>query len=649
MKTVDPIKHLAVLLVEVTDKINTKADSSQPIFGTSLDENNPPLAWCVKKRNLLLKASNLDVEAIINGTATILPVVFEKASNFKTHSLQFIRGKEEEMRISKFNSVISKYENKNSFEIVQIYNSANRGGPAEMLYPEFTWTELPAPPMLQRVNGGALPVPAFACARVPTWDLSDGDTWLLLNRAEFLRCVNTNGWYPEHVAIKGEPFEQATIIAAKSVAYITAITSTSTAAEITAMSNKISVFTAADSANRYDEANHAKNLLTQESRFRKCKQLFNTALGPSIQPDISSYIAKNDFHGAYAALDEKYGVVANGTIILNLLKGALLHPQTYANRTTVQDLCNAWEAVMVILTDLSYNTLQTALVDQIPYGEICSSLYLSDADFLTKYPTGTRIISYADSRTYFLFAHKNGEFSHKIVNFATEKKKVTIADIKQSLLDAEQYLRAHPNPLTSKPSAYQASISQDASTRGDYTSHEIEQLVAQARTGEYHTEFIHSSEDQTENEYSAFYASSTALRIKDPEYLKPCAICKHARDRAFREKAQDHVALQCPALSNLATLSDLQINSLGFPTNIQALLPKYTTLLSKRISFPKTEPNNTSLKRPHENDASSEIEQLKKRITELQRGGSGAPTNPYARQVFVPSNNESKELEETKA
>ena len=645
MKTIDPIKHLAVLLVEVTDKINTKADASQPIFGTAIDENNPPLAWCVKKRNLLLKSNNLDVEAIVNGTATVLPAVFDKASNFKNHCLQFIRGKEEEMRITKFNSIVSKYENKNSYEIVKIYNSANRGGPAEMLYPEFTWLELPAPPMAQRVNGGALPVPAFACARVPTWDLDVGDTWLLLNRAEFLQCVNVNGWYPEHVAIKGEPYEQATIIAAKSVAYITAITTTSTEAEITAMSNKINVFTAADSANRYDEANHAKNLLTQEGRFRKCKQLFNTALGPTIQPDISSYIAKNDFHGAYKALDVKYGVVANGTIILNLLKGALLHPQTYANRSTVQDLCNAWQAVMIILTDLSYNTLKTALVDQIPYGEIGSSLYLSDADFLTKYPTGVRILTYADSRTYFLFAHKNGEFSHKIVNFATEKKKVSITDIKQSLLDAEQYLRAHPNPISSKPSAYQASFSQGSSASHDYSSHEIDQLVAQAVTGEYHTDFVHGSDNST-NDYSAFYASFP--RAKDPEYMKPCGICKHARDKAIQDTAVNHIALHCPALAKLATLTNYQINTLGLPNNIQANLPDYSTLLAKRTN-PKTEPSSNSLKRPLDNEVSSEVEQLKKRITELQRGASSAP-HPYARQVvFVPSENESKDLDETKA
>ena len=310
---------------------------------------------------------------------------------------------------------------------------------------------------------------------------------------------------------------------------------------------------------------------------------------------------------------------------------------------------------MVILTDLTYNTLLTAAIDQIPYNDIKSSLYLSEADYKTKYPTQVRILSYADSRTYFLFAHKHGEFSHKIVNYATEKKKVSITDIKQNLIDAEQYLRAHPTPLSGKASAHQASAFQATSMSSDYSSQEIDKLVAQAITGVYHTDFVHSSDESattlatTDDDYSAFFASSNSFRVKDPEYLKPCGICKHARDTSFRTKAQEHIALLCPALAKLATLSDLQINTLGFPTSIQAVLPKYSDLLSKRNSSKATEPNSGSAKRPFDHGVSSEVEQLKKKIAELQREAVVGPPNPYARQAFVPSSNEAKELNETKA
>ena len=129
--------------------------------------------------------------------------------------------------------------------------------------------------------------------------------------------------------------------------------------------------------------------------------------------------------------------------------------------------------------------------------------------------------------------------------------------------------------------------------------------------------------------------------------MKPCAICKHARDSIIRSKAVDHVALRCPALPNLAIISDLQINNLGLPSSFQAGLPTYFTLLLKRNS-PKTEPT-ASLKRRLDSAESSEIQQLKKRITELQRGAVG-PSIPYARQAFVPSSNEAKDqLDETKS
>ena len=649
-KTIELEKYTKVVLREVAERNNTTDDSKLSIVGGPLDQTHLALAWCLKQSLFLLRADNEHIRQYVDGTAPIIPKVFNKDSSLKQECLDQIEKKRVLLYDINFTKYILPYQNKTEYELIQEYTRMNRHSTTPLLFPRHLWAgedAHPAPPVAQRMNNG-LAYPAFTCPRVATFNVADPDTWLDLNRAEFRNCVNKNGWYLQHVDSKGEPFEAASEKARNSVRHITAITNANTLAEITASAKSLGVYPDAKKVHSTNEENHISRLDKQDIKFKKTKNLFLTALGPAFHELIKNFLKVNDFPGALNAINIKYGVIndGSGTNLLDILRTALSDATTYAGIHDVQKAQNVWTSVMTAYINLSYIKDNAVDANRLTMEEIESSLMMEDPDFALTYPAPKyRVLSYMDSRNYFLKAHEYGRLKHKIAKYAVEDITANITSIIKYLLTKEQHMITNPH-------SYPAEKSSSAFNAASVPSNEeILKLMAFNATGQWVQDFVpqslydndpnseavsipsysHASDVASGSanyandlqKYNDSRSSSAGTYVKT--YARPCVICSMAgnvtdkNDPNFRETVKNnmknHFALNCPYLPKLAALQGGVPNHYNWPSHSQCGLPPYPELLAlRKRKGPPTTTYPTMSHSDRADKAEKELQALKRKF-----------------------------------
>ena len=578
--------------------LQTKESDTGIIFGTPLDLFNEKLAHNIKQTNIATAFDNVHCLDFWMGIRTWIDTVFSEEQSINQHCLRLIQGAITEKSNRDRNLELSDYRRLDNYLIFKLWNSLHPQN--TKTFPQHTWRNNPGqldaagnavvldPPVADRTS---YLVPFSS----PSFNVQVADTWDPLSPAEFELAVLQHGFYAHHLRTRGFIFDEATRNASFPFRKFRTLTSASPTADILSAAHELNVYNQAFERAQRDRSEHASRLKDDEAKKRVMKSLTDRIFGPSHQQAISSFKQAWNFNGIRLYFKAKYGVLTDSTVVIDEIRKALTTPSTYSKCTSVADLVNTWEMLSSIFISLEHNHRGTPEAHRpTNIHEIRSSLYKDSLSYSADHPHTPRIISYADSRAYFLFPFEISRYSRLVRKYKTEELTKTIEHIK-AVLEREEDAD-HKDPQRSLSSAVPTAFMLNASSEPGHD--ELLAAAAQDRNSSSshspYTFLLPSSSIPPSNHCSSLeptYAEkeaawnlhALAVFSDSPAsilHTKPCPICKligRLRHPEERANAEQHSLYDCPILPKIAHLPSPNLQ--GYPTNLQARLPPYSSIL----------------------------------------------------------------------
>jgi len=582
---VDIPRLTRILLREASSRANTDAASDQPILGGPLDGRHKNLAYLIKLQNLELRLSNSGVLQEWLGTKPIVPPIFNFNSTLKTDCITRIIGAAATDVSSRHSAHLSKFED--CTDDYAIWTLFNRKFPQQQkTFPLKAWKDdgiifaglHPDPPLHLRTN----PLPAF---HRPDFDYQDPATWHSLSSSDFERALCLYGFYPQHLVSRGFVFDATLLIAQAPNKDSLTVSQASPHAQVIQIAQDLNVLSFSQATTEKKCAQHWLDTKAQHEAFLLLKRFLATAFGQDFQDELSPFSLTNNFNGARIHLATTYGKLENSTSVLDHVRGALNSMQTYSNCTSVQGVINTWETTLSLVIFLSHIHLNTPLPSRpSSSADILSSLYLSDVDFSSTFPTTSRIIRYEDALGYFLHPFQSSSMSSLVIRWISEDAQLSILNMKAILLKVEQLEKLAPPFLSlslSSPS-FPSSIKSfgvhiDPSIHKDLI--EDNRLYALQVSGTSQpTPSLLSPHPALPSSSSSSISALTANRsIPSPSLHPfdtsvfsrlPCILCVNGGSAHHQEKAaaSSHSLVACPILPHIAHLSKNELNHQKWPS-----------------------------------------------------------------------------------
>ena len=583
-----------VFVQEQIQHLHTKEGDTGIIFGSRLDLLNERLAWNCKKFNVELAFDNVHCLNIWTGKREWTDTIFNEEKTLNKHCLRLIEDTITNLTTKDRNTELSAYRMLDDYAVFKLWNRLHPQN--TKTFPRHTWLnnvgDLDAaghpvvldPPLADRTDD-AIPF-AF-----PGFDIHDPDTWDILTANDFERAQLHYGIYSEHLFVRGFIFNQAQRNASVPYKKLRTIIATSPTAEIIKAARELNVHNSAFEQTQRDRMEHSSRLKDDEAKKKTMKALVDRIFGPTHQQSIGAFKQACDFNSIRLYFEEKYGVLTDSTMVIDEVRKALSTPSSYSKCTNVASIVNTWEMLCCILISLEHNHRGTPVANRPPdIHTIRSSLYKTSLSYTTDYPLTPRIISEADSRANLLFPFEVSRYSRLVREYKTRDKKKPIEDIKTVLEDEED--ADHKDPQRSLSSgAPRAFMVHAPSEPGldEFWSIALQDPKPHTLPSSFPPSSITSNipsfepfltEEETEwnlHALAVFSENSTALL-----HTRPCPICIHiGRNRHPEERAnaEKHSLNDCPILPKIAQLPNPNLQ--GYPTNFQASLPSYSSLLSR--------------------------------------------------------------------
>ena len=598
MSTTPSQAQLCQLYVqEQIHQLHTKEGDTGIVFGSKLDLLNEKLAYNCKKYNLELAFDNVHCLNYWLGTQTWIDTIFNEENVLNQHSLRLIEGAITD-RITKDRDLeLSDYRKLDDFAIFKLWNRLHPQN--AKTFPRHTWLNNVGD-LDNAGNPVVLDPPAVdrSSYLVPFtpigFDVQDSDTWDPLDSINFERATVLYGFYPHHLRTRGFIFDEATRNASFPYRKYKTLTAASPTAEIIKAAKDLNVYNSAFEHIQRDRMEHSSRLKDEEAKKTTMKAVTDRVLGPTHQQAIAVYKQTCNFNAIRLYLEEKYGVLTDSTMVMDEIRKALTTPSTYAKCTNVASLVSTWEMLSSIFISLEHNHRRTPKARRpANINEIRASLYKDSLTYIADYPHTPRIISYADSRAYFLFPFELSQYASLVRQYKTEQLTKTIKNIKAVLERAED--ADHRNPQRSLSSAAPTTFMASICSEPGYDN--LWSLALNNRASSLSSSSLPSpstpvpphhpsssvptlpKEEAAWNLHALTVFSDNLVAIA---YAKPCPVCKHIgknrhpQERAFAEK---HCLFNCPILPKIVHLPNPNIQ--GWPNNKQAGLPPYPSVLSR--------------------------------------------------------------------
>ena len=453
----------------VVHQLETKEGDTGIIFGTPNDLVNQNLAHNIKKINVDLAFDTVHCLDIWMGNRAWIDKVFSEEKTLNQHSLRLVQGAITEKTNKDRDLELLDYRRLDDYGVFKLWNSLHPQ--LTKTFPRHTWRNnlgdldgagnpvVLDPPATDRTSY----VPPFSPAG---FDIHDADTWEALSPVDFERATLMHGFYPHLLRTRGFIFNEATRNASYPFRKQKALTAASPTADILAAAKELNVHNAALDQTQRDRLEHGSRLKDDEAKKKTMRALTDRIFGPSHQQALAPFKQASDYNGIRLYFEGKFGVMSNSTVVIDEIRKAFTTPSTYAKCTSVADSVNTWEMLSIIFISLEHNHRATPTAD-LPKDihEIRSSLYKDSVDYSADYPTTPRIVSYPDSRAYFLYPFELSRYSSLVRKYKIEETKKTIEEIKGVLERAED--ADHKDPQRSLSSARPRAFMVNASSHDD--------------------------------------------------------------------------------------------------------------------------------------------------------------------------------------
>lgn len=648
----------------VVNQLETKEGSTGIIFGTAQDLINQNLAHNIKKINVDLAFDTVHCLDLWMGQRAWIDKVFSEEKTLNTHCIRLIQGAIKEKSNRDRDLELQDYRKLDDSAIFKLWNSLHPQN--SKTFPRHTWRNnvgdvdaagnpvILDPPAIERTS--------YVIPFAPVgFDIHVAETWEALNDVDFERATVMNGFYPHFLRTRGFIFAEATRNAAYPFRKLTALTIASTTVAILEAARELNVYNAAFEQTQRDRSDHSKRLKDDEAKKKIMRTLTDRIFGPTHQQAIAPFKQTSDYNGIRLYFDTKFGAMTDSTVVIDEIRKAFTTPSTYSKCTSVADSVNTWEMLSIIYISLEHNHRGTAAADlPADIHAIRASIYKDSVDYAADYPTTPRIVSYADSRAYFLFPFELSRFSSIVRRYKTDQLIKTITEIK-AVLEREEDAD-HKDPQRAYSSAAPRAFMVNAtSEHGDdefltgtsqYTnrSSSLNPYSHPSHPNPYPDNLPSSEPFTTEEEVGwdthalAVFAENSAAIL----YVKPCPICKllgKVRYPEERAKAEHHNLHDCPILPKIVAAMPANPNHQGYPRHDQAGLPPYPSILAKIQSA-----KSSGVKREHSSQTKpafskdSVKDQMIKRLYNPSRAHLAVTSNESAlSSYFVPAGNETKE------
>ena len=573
----------------VVNQLETKELDTGIIFGTPHDLINQNLAHNIKKINVELAFDTVHCLDIWMGTRAWADKTFNEEKSLNQHCIRFIAGASQNKTNKDRDLELSDYRSLDDFAVVQRWNSLHPQ--SNKTYPQHTWRnnlgDLDAAGNPVVLNPPAIDRTSYTVPFAPPgFNIHDADTWDDLNAVDFERATLMHGFWPHLLRTRGFIFDEATRNASFPFRKLVALTVASPTAEIIAAAKQLDVYNTSFGEMQRDRAEHSSRLKDDEAKKRTMRSLTNRIFGPSHQQALAPFKQASDFNGIRLYFEGKFGAMTDSTVVIDEILKAFTTPSTYAKCTSVADSINTWEMLSIIYISLEHNHRKTPVARRPADIHVTrASLYKNSVTYTADHPRTPRIISYSDSRAYFLFPFELSRFSSVILKYKIEQTKKSIEHIKGVLERAEDADLKNPQRAFSAapPKAFMVNASSEPD-RDDLSPSSSSLLPTNPPPPHPHNYLSTNASNSTAEDadwdhhaLAVFAENSTAIL-----HAKPCPICiligkaRHPEERANAEK---HSLFDCPVLPNIAHLPNP--NFQGYPNNGQAGLPPYPSLLSK--------------------------------------------------------------------
>ena len=315
-------KLMKLVLRELTNKLNTKPTDTGIIYGTPTDQSDLAMVWILKRPNFLLAANLLGILPHVLGTAQWHSEVFDEAATLKKYMLALIRSEVQKIRLTEKKAFLFSFSKLSVYDFVTKWNEAY---PADrLLYPASSWKTAGNPPVAQRYLATlAWPNGLAGNLDPPGFDPNSAASYAALNDANFAYTVNKHGYHQETIPVRGKIVTAANRLSSLSVAAYSTITDASPIADIENAAHELSVHEKAVEKTEKAHSTHSANKTADMPLKDKAATLFSLKIGSLQQPVISSFTAKKDYAGAFAALDKTYQNLTHARNVLTTLLTAM--------------------------------------------------------------------------------------------------------------------------------------------------------------------------------------------------------------------------------------------------------------------------------------------------------------------------------------